>query len=93
MIMWTFSQDINQLKRDYPQHWETFIANSLAVTCFGVMDNTTAQYVSTMLGIQTIQQQNVSTTVSTQKAPLGPISRYLRTEPPPRLRPTHRCKR
>jgi type IV secretion system protein VirD4 len=72
MIMWTFSQDINQLKRDYPQHWETFIANSLAVTCFGVMDNTTAQYVSTMLGIQTIQQQNVSTTVSTQKAPLGP---------------------
>ncbi len=36
MIMWTFSQDLNQLKRDYPEEWETFIGNSQAVTCFNV---------------------------------------------------------
>jgi type IV secretion system protein VirD4 len=72
MIMWTFSQDLNQLVRDYPQHWETFIANSQAVTCFGVMDNFTAEYVSKFLGTATIQQENVSTSVSSSKAPLGP---------------------
>ena len=72
MIMWTFSQDLNQLVRDYPQHWETFIANSQAVTCFGVMDNFTAEYVSKFLGTATIQQENVSTSVSSSKNPLGP---------------------
>jgi type IV secretion system protein VirD4 len=72
MIMWVFAQDINQLVRDYPQHWETFIGNSQAVTCFGVMDNSTAEYISKMLGTSTIQQTNVSTSVSKSKAPLGP---------------------
>jgi len=62
MIMWSFSQDLNQLNRDYPQHWETFIGNSQAMTCFGVMDNFTAEYISKMLGIRTIEQTNVSTT-------------------------------
>ena len=72
MIMWVFAQDINQLVRDYPHHWETFIGNSQAVTCFGVMDNSTAEYISKMLGTATIQQTNVSTSVSKSKAPLGP---------------------
>jgi type IV secretory pathway TraG/TraD family ATPase VirD4 len=72
MILWTFSQDLNQLAHDYPHHWQTFIANSVAVTCWGVRDNFTADYISKRLGIETIQQQNVSTTVSTSKAPLGP---------------------
>ena len=66
MIMWTFSQDLNQLKRDYPDHWETFIGNSEAMTCFGVMDNFTAEYISKMLGTSTVQQQNVSTTRDTR---------------------------
>jgi type IV secretion system protein VirD4 len=62
MIMWTFSQDLNQLKRDYPDHWETFIGNSEAMTCFGVMDNFTAEYISKMLGTRTVEQKNVSST-------------------------------
>jgi type IV secretion system protein VirD4 len=68
MIMWTFSQDLNQLKRDYPEEWETFIGNSQAVTCFNVLDNFTADYVSKMLGTQTIQQ--VNTSYGTSVAPL-----------------------
>jgi type IV secretion system protein VirD4 len=67
MIMWTFSQDLNQLKRDYPEEWETFIGNSQAVTCFNVLDNFTTEYVSKMLGTQTIQQ--VNTTYGTSLAP------------------------
>ena len=50
MIIWAFAQDLNQLKRDYPDHWETFIGNSQAMTCFGVMDNFTADYISKLLG-------------------------------------------
>jgi type IV secretion system protein VirD4 len=69
MIMWAFAQDLNQLKRDYPEHWETFIGNSQAMTCFGVMDNFTAEYVSKMLGTSTIEHVNVSTTQGTSVAP------------------------
>ncbi len=70
MIMWVFAQDLNQLKRDYPDHWETFIGNSQAMTCFGVMDNFTADYISKMLGTATIEQVNVSTSSGTSVAPL-----------------------
>jgi type IV secretion system protein VirD4 len=72
MIIWTFSQDLNQLKRDYPEHWETFIGNSQAITCFGVMDNFTAEYISKMLGTQTIEHANTSTSVGTSVAPRAP---------------------
>ena len=69
MIMWAFAQDLNQLKRDYPEHWETFIGNSQAVTCFGVMDNFTADYISKMLGTATIEQVNVSTSMARRLRP------------------------
>jgi type IV secretion system protein VirD4 len=69
MIVWAFVQDLNQLKRDYPEHWETFIGNSQAVTCFGVMDNFTAEYISKFLGTSTIEHTNISTSVGTSKAP------------------------
>jgi len=69
MIMWAFAQDLNQLKRDYPDHWETFIGNSQAMTCFGVMDNFTAEYVSKMLGTATIEHENISTSFGQSIAP------------------------
>lgn len=69
MIMWVFAQDLNQLKRDYPDHWETFIGNSQAMTCFGVMDNFTADYISKMLGTSTVEQVNVSKTEGISVAP------------------------
>ena len=70
MIMWGFVQDFNQLQGDYPR-WETFIANSQAVTCFAVMDNFTADYISKSLGIQTIQEPQTQTQTSTTTAPRG----------------------
>lgn len=76
MIMWAFVQDLNQLKRDYPEHWETFIGNSQAVTCFGVMDNFTAEYISKMLGTSTIEHTNVSTSVGTSVAPISDNAVY-----------------
>jgi type IV secretion system protein VirD4 len=72
MILWAFAQDLNQLKRDYPEHWETFIGNSQAVTCFGVMDNFTADYISKFLGTRTVEHENVQTSVGTSIAPRAP---------------------
>ena len=69
MILWGFAQDLNELKRDYPRDWETIVGNSQAVTCFGVMDNFTADYVSKFLGTATIEQVNVSTTVGKSVGP------------------------
>jgi type IV secretion system protein VirD4 len=80
MIMWAFVQDLNQLKRDYPEHWETFIGNSQAVTCFGVMDNFTAEYISRMLGTSTIEHTNVSTSVGKSVAPISENSPLFKSQ-------------
>lgn len=61
MVIWAFVQDINQLKRDYPEDWETFIGNSTAIAFFNVMDNTTARYVSEMCGTTTIERISAAT--------------------------------
>jgi type IV secretion system protein VirD4 len=50
MRFWAFVQDITQLQRDYPAEWETFISNSEAVTFFNILDQTTADYISKLLG-------------------------------------------
>jgi type IV secretion system protein VirD4 len=80
MIIWAFAQDLNQLKRDYPDHWETFIGNSQAMTCFGVMDNFTADYVSKMLGTQTIEHTNISTSIGQSVAPLTAGSPFWKSQ-------------
>lgn len=61
MSLWVFVQDFVQLKRDYPDDWETFIGNSEAVTFYGVMDQFTANYLSDMLGTTTIERISVAT--------------------------------
>ena len=56
LCLWAFVQDLNQLKRDYPDDWETFIANCEVITAFDVMDQFTAKYISEMLGTQTVER-------------------------------------
>jgi len=92
MILWTFSQDLNQLKRDYPDHWQTFIGNSQAVTCFGVGDNFTAEYVSKMLGTQTIEHPNVSTTYDALTSINTSTSYSTQTMSRPLLLPDEVCR-
>ncbi|MBI1273326.1 MAG: TraM recognition domain-containing protein [Alphaproteobacteria bacterium] len=53
ICLWPFVQDLNQLKRDYPESWETFIANAEAVQAFGVKDNFSSDYLSRLLGVAT----------------------------------------
>lgn len=61
MCIWVFVQDFIQLKRDYPNEWETFIANAAVITCFNVMDQFTADYISKMLGNQTVERISQAT--------------------------------
>jgi type IV secretion system protein VirD4 len=46
LLLWPILQDLNQLKRDYPDSWETMLANAGVVQFFRPQDNTTAEYVS-----------------------------------------------
>ena len=48
--IWTILQDINQIKRDYPNSWETFLGNAGVCQYFGNSDRSTLEYVSQNLG-------------------------------------------
>lgn len=61
MCIWVFVQDFVQLRRDYPDEWETFIANAAAITSFNTMDQFTAEYLSQMLGQTTVERISVAT--------------------------------
>lgn len=54
MRLWTFWQDMSQLKRLYGEGWETILANSGVAQFFGIADLATAQLVSRMLGRSTV---------------------------------------
>lgn len=61
MCIWVFVQDFIQLRRDYPDEWETFIANAAAITSFNTMDQFTAEYLSKMLGQTTVERVSQAT--------------------------------
>jgi type IV secretion system protein VirD4 len=53
-------QNLGQLKEIYRHNWETFLANSACTTFFAPRDNTTAEYVSKLLGNQTANTQTIN---------------------------------
>lgn len=59
-MFWPILQDLSQLQAIYPKLWSSFIANSGVIQVFGVNDQETAQYVSTLLGQKTIKTMTVS---------------------------------
>ena len=61
MKLWAFVQDLHQLKRDYPDEWETFIANSSEVIVFGAMDQFTCEYFSKMAGDKEVKRASGET--------------------------------
>jgi type IV secretion system protein VirD4 len=61
MMIWAFVQDLVQLKRDYPEEWETFVGNSYAISGFSIMDQFTANYFSNLLGYTTLEEISVLT--------------------------------
>lgn len=66
MKIWTILQDINQLKRDYPHSWETFLGNAGIIQYFGNSDRSTLEFISRSLGEVEVAPEIVS--VSTGEA-------------------------
>jgi type IV secretion system protein VirD4 len=62
--LWVILQDLNQLHDIYKTRWETFLGNAGTVQFFGINDQFTAQYVSRVLGEQTIYVTSRSTSTS-----------------------------
>ena len=48
--LWPVLQNLTQLKKDYGENWETFIAGSEIRQFFGTRDQTSAKYVSKLPG-------------------------------------------
>lgn len=48
--LWSFAQNIGQLKEIYGESWHNFPANSGAMSFFGVNDPDTAEYIERLLG-------------------------------------------
>lgn len=48
-------QDLNQLADLYDRRWQTFIAGSGVIQCFGTRDLMTAEYVSKLCGVGTVE--------------------------------------
>ncbi len=52
--LWAIAQDLSQLKRIYGDGWETFISNAGAIQYFGSRDKFTADYFSSLCGVNTV---------------------------------------
>lgn len=62
--LWLIVQDLNQIKANYPETWETILGACGIKQFFGINDLTTAKYVSEMIGKREIGVPSVATTVN-----------------------------
>ncbi len=52
-------QDLSQLAALYGERWQTFIGNSGVIQCFGTRDVMTAEYISRLCGVGTMESLSV----------------------------------
>lgn len=72
-------QDLNQLRLHYPQGGDTILSNCAYKHFMRISDKNTADYVSAMLGITTVQSPSLSWNQSGRSKSVGLVSRPLRT--------------
>lgn len=60
--LWLIIQDIGQLKKNYPESWETILGACGIKQFFGINDLQTAKYVSELLGEEEIDVPSVTMT-------------------------------
>ena len=70
IVVWSFYQGIEQLRHDYPDESETFIANSATVQVLGAIGET-AEYFSKRLGQKTEEAISYSTNQGASRSPGG----------------------
>ena len=57
VTMWLILQDMAQLRREYRDEWESFVANSDVLQLFAIQDPFTTEKVAQMLGQTTVWQR------------------------------------
>lgn len=62
--LWVILQDLNQLKANYKERWETFLGNAGVLQFFGNSDMTTLEYISKRLGETEFRQQTTGSSTS-----------------------------
>ena len=75
--LWPILQDLPQLQGMYHDGWQTFIANAGAVQVFGTNDRATAEYVSKMLGQETVDTGSRTHTAQGTSESVGVTGRPL----------------
>jgi type IV secretion system protein VirD4 len=79
VTIWTFIQDLSQLKNTYKDKWESFLANCSVRCAFGTNDVDTAKVLSDMLGQATIRVKSTGQSDSGTSANYSETSRALMT--------------
>ncbi len=59
LTLWLILQDLAQLRREYRDEWESFVANSDVLQAFAIQDPFTSEKISRMLGETTVWQRRV----------------------------------
>lgn len=62
--LWVIVQDLNQLKANYKDRWETFLGNAGVLQFFGNSDMTTLEYISNRLGQTELRQETTGSSSS-----------------------------
>jgi|GEM_PF-366069 len=62
--LWVILQDLNQLKANYKETWETFLGNAGVSQFFGNSDTTTLEYISNRLGQTELRQETTGSSTS-----------------------------
>jgi type IV secretion system protein VirD4 len=57
-------QDFTQIHRTYGESWQTFIANAAVIQAFGTRDHFTADMVSKLCGLGTVESLSVDTALA-----------------------------
>ena len=79
VTIWTFIQDLSQLKNTYKDKWESFLANCSVRCAFGTNDVDTAKVLSDMLGQSTIRVKSTGQSDGGSSANFSETSRALMT--------------
>ncbi|MCA3653532.1 MAG: type IV secretory system conjugative DNA transfer family protein [Methylobacterium sp.] len=69
--IWSFAQNIGQLKSAYGEDWQNFTANAGAISFFGVSDPDTADYVARLLGETDEYEHRLLSPLKFRTEPLG----------------------
>jgi len=84
--IWSFFQDLSQLRQIYGERWETFLGNAAIFQSFGLNDMGSLKYVSERLG-QSAMMKLSESEQSTQQAALGFTGQSRSIEAVPLLTP------